>query len=118
MAATKTSGALQASASNTAGSTTTSSTLDLTTAYGAVITAKVTNGGTGPTIACTATLNISPDGSTWYFWAAQTAGVTNSGVYPMTFVVPPEAIKAQIVFNGNTAQTVTVEAQYQALTAI
>src|SRR3954471_15276924 len=105
MAATKSSGSLQASTSNTAGSTTTSSTLDLSTAYGAIITAKITNGGTGPTVACTATLNVSPDGSTFYFWASQTAGTTASGVYATPFIVPPEAIKANVVFTGNTAQT-------------
>jgi len=118
MAATHTSGSLQASASNTAGSTTTSSTLDNTTGYGAIITAKVTNGGTGPTIACTVTLNVSADGSTFYQWATQTAGVTASTSYPMAFEVPLHAIKANIVFSGNTAQTVTVEAQYQQTTAI
>jgi hypothetical protein len=124
MAATKTSGVLQASVSNAAAATPTSSTLDLTSAYGAIITAKITN-ATGPTVACGATLNVSPDGTTWYPWAAQTAGTATFaagppavGVYPMTFEVPMHAIKAQVVFTGNTAQAVTVEAQYQMTTAI
>lgn len=118
MASTKSSGALQASASNAAGSTTTSSTYDGSTAYGAVFTTKVTNGGTGPTITCTVTVNISPDGSTWYFFASQTADLGNSVVSSRVFIIPPEVIKAQVVFSGNTGQAVTVEAQYQQLTTI
>jgi hypothetical protein len=118
VATTKTSGSLQASASNAAAATTTSSTLDASTGYGAIITSKITNGGTGPTVACTATLNVSPDGTTWYFWTSQTASTTASAVATMPFEVPMHAIKAQIVFTGNTGQAVTVEAQYQMTTAI
>lgn len=118
MASTHANGVLQSSTSAAVGTPVTSSTLDNSTGYGAVITAKATNGGTGPSTAITATLNISPDGTTWYFWASQTAGLTASAVYPMPFVVPPEAIKAQVVFAGNVGQAVTVEAQYQQLTGV
>jgi hypothetical protein len=118
MAATHASGVLQASVSNGVGATTTSSTYDNTANYGAIITAKISNTGGAPGVACGATLNVSPDGTTWYAWSSQYAGVTASAVYPLAFTVPPEAIKAQIVFASNTTVAVTVEAQYQALTGI
>lgn len=118
MAATKSASTIQASASNTAGSTTTSSSLDLRTAYGAGIMVKITNGATGPTVACTATVNVSSDDSTWKYLQAATAGVANNGVYTFVFDVPAWAMYAQVVFTGNTGQTVTVEAFAQVLTAI
>jgi hypothetical protein len=120
MAATHASGSLVTSAlGNCAvGSPVTSTTLDNATAYGAVITAKVTNPGTAPTLPCVATVNISPDGTTWYFYSSQSAGTSLGGTFPMAFLLPPEFIKAQIVFAGNTGQPVTVEAQYQQLTGI
>ncbi|GAC1332151.1 MAG: hypothetical protein NVSMB20_03260 [Bradyrhizobium sp.] len=118
MAATHASGTLQASISLAAGGTQTSGTLDNSTGYGAIITARVTNGATGPTAGCVVTLNVSPDGTTWYQWAQQTAGVAASGVYPLAFRVEPETLKAQIVFNGTSGQAVTVDAQYQQLTGL
>lgn len=111
------SGVLQTSVTNAASGTTTSGTYDNTSSLGAIINAKVTNGATGPTLACTVTINTSPDGTNWYFYASQTAGTAASTAYPMAFLVPPEAIRAQVVFSGNTAQAVTVEAQYQSLTS-
>src|SRR4051812_11930721 len=118
MASTHSSGTLQASVSNTAGGTTTSTTLDLSTAYGAIVTAKITNGATAPTVACTVTLNVSPDGTNFYQWQQGTGNLTNAGVQPLGFQIPPEAIRANLVFTGNTGQAVTVEAQYQLLTGI
>lgn len=107
-----------AGTSNTAGSTTTSSSLDLRTAYGAVITAMITNGGTGPTVGCSVTINISSDNSAWKQFATATAGTANSGVYRFVFDIPPPVMYAQAVFTGNTGQTVTVEAFAQALDTI
>lgn len=118
MAATKSGATLQASASNTAGSTTTSSSLNLTTAYGAVIMAMITNGGTGPAVGCSVTINVSSDNSTWKQFATATAGTANSGVYRFTFELPPPVMYAQVVFTGNTGQTVTVEAFAQSLDTI
>lgn len=118
MASTHSSGSLQTSTTLAAGGTQTSNTLDNTTGYGALITAKVTNGGTGPSTACVVTLNVSPDGTTFYFKESQAAGTTASTVYPFFFDVPLHAVKAQLVFSGTTGQSVTVEAQYQQTTGI
>jgi hypothetical protein len=118
MATTKAATTIQASATNTAGSTTTSSTLDLSDDYGAGIMVKITNGATGPTIACTATCNVSSDGSTWKYFQSATGGTANNGVYQFAFDLPAWVMQAQVVFTGNTGQSVTVEAFAQALTAI
>lgn len=118
MAATKSGTVLQTSASNAAGATKNSTAIDLSTAYGAVITALITNGGTGPTLPCAATLQISPDGSTWKTWAQGTAGLTASAAYSFAWEVPPPVMQARVSFSGNTGQAVTVEAQAQALTSL
>lgn len=118
MAATKGSSTLQTSTSNAASSTTTSSSLDMSTYYSAVITAQITNGATGPTLACNATVNISPDGTTWYQWAQGTAGVAASTTYPFGWDIPPGVLHAQVVFTGNTGQAVTVAAQAQYISGI
>jgi hypothetical protein len=118
MAATKSSSTIQASTANTAGSTLNSTTLDLTTAYGAVITGTMTNGGTGPTIACTATCQVSLDGTTFDTWAAVTGVTTASAVTAFAFEVPLHVIKTRVSFSGNTGQSVTCVARAQYTTAI
>src|SRR5690242_13724352 len=118
MGAIKAASTLQASASNGAGATTTSSTVNLSTAYGATILVKITNGGTAPTVPCTATVNASSDGSTWYRYAQQTAGLTASAVYQMAFDIPLSVMYAQVVFAGNTGQAVTVAAVCEYVTGI
>lgn len=109
---------LQASATNAAAATTTSSTWTLTTALGGLLTTKITNGGTGPTVACTVTVNVSGDGSAWKYFAAATAGTTASAVFEFPVEIPPGAMYVQVVFSGNTAQGVSVEAFGQELTSI
>lgn len=119
MPASKTGSVIQSSASNTAGSTTNSSAVVLTTAYGAAITAQITNGATGPTAACAAILQVSEDGGTnWREWARGVAGTANSGAYTFSFDVPPAVLRCRVQFTGNTGQTVTVAAQAHVLDTI
>jgi len=111
----------QASASNAAAGTTTGSWIDLTAAYKASILALITNGGTGPTVACTARIDLSPDnGTTIYTGAggAFQAGITASTTYAAEFSLPEDTMYARIVFTGNTAQAVTVQADATKLTGI
>ncbi len=121
MALTKTAQAPQASATNTAGSTTTGSAN--TTNYGVSGVAKITNGGTGPTVGCDFVIQVSNDGgTTWFEWSRQTAGVTNSGVYlfPWRLGIGSGADFGhyRTVFTGNTAQSVTVQADAETTTTI
>jgi hypothetical protein len=118
MAATKSAQTIQTGASNTAGSTTTASAVDLTTDYGMLITAKITNGGTGPTVACDFVVEVSNDNSAWKTYARYSAGTTSSAVYEFAVDLPQSTMYARTVFTGNTGQTVTVEAFGHILTGI
>lgn len=120
MAVTKTARIIVAAAtSNGAGGTTTGTEVDLSTALGLVVTARVTNGATGPTVACTATVEVRESGSAnWRPWAASTAGVTASTVYDFGWDMPAPAIRARVSFSGNTGQAVTVEATGHELTTV
>lgn len=120
MSATKTAKTFQASATNTAGSTTTGSTVSLTTSYGCLMTAKITNGGTGPTVACDFVVEVSNDSfssDTKEIFRA-TASVTNSAVSSFAFELPASVMYARSKFVGNTGQSVTVECSGEELTTI
>jgi hypothetical protein len=108
--ATKSAVTFQASATNAAAATTTGSAVDLTTALGALITAEITNGATGPTIACDFVVEVSNDNSDWMEYTRATAGTANNGVYTFSVELPPTVMYARVKFTGNTGQSVTVEA--------
>jgi hypothetical protein len=116
--ATKTYRTLQASASNTAGSTTTGTGLSLLTALGGTLVAVITNGGTGPTVACDLVVEVSGDNSTWYEFARMTSQTGNSTVTTFRVRVPESVLYVRSRFTGNTGQTVTVEAYFHELTSI
>lgn len=119
MAVTKTARALQASASNTAGSTTTGSALDLTSALGGLVTAIVTNGGTGPTIGCSFIVEVSNDNSVWRAFAGgQVAGLVSSTTYTFSVLIPKEVMYIRSKFTGNTGQTVTIQAEFHEFTSL
>jgi hypothetical protein len=114
---------LLASTSNSAGGTTNSSAI--TVGYGCSIIATITNGGTGPTVACTATLQVSADNSTWYSTDdARPGSTTNSGVYTFKFDLGVGGVDggdwkyARIQFSGNTGQAVTVSAVGSSTSAV
>ena len=121
MAKTITAAALVSSAANTAGSTTRGQ-LDVSGADGGQIRFRMTNGGTGPTVQCTATVLVAAKTTSIPASAAEgtgnldwkqvyqigggtTASASTRGVY--TF--GPAIAYIQIEFTGNTGQSVTVE---------
>ncbi len=122
MSLTKSSQTPQASATNTAGSTATSSTFAIN--YGVAGVAKVTNGGTGPTVGCDFVIEVSNDsGTTWFEWSRQTAPTTNSGVYLFPFAIGVAGAGGDWTsyrskFTGNTAQSVTIECDACTTTAL
>lgn len=120
MAATKAGSTLVSSQSSAAASAlnAVSGNKDLTTAYGAFITALVTNGATGPTIACTVELDYSVDGSTWKLGQQVVAATGNSVTTPLIFEISKNVMWVRLGFGGNTAQAVTVEAQIHVVTGI
>lgn len=118
MPVTKTLRTLQASASNSAGGTTTGSGLDLTEALGGLLTAKITNGGTGPTVACSLFIEVSGNGSDWKLFRQYEAQLGNSAITQFAVDVPDTVMHIRTRFTGNTGQAVTVEAFLQELTSI
>ena len=122
MAKTQTRTALVSSASNGAGSTTRGR-VDCSAADGGIITFRLTNGGTGPTLQCEGRILVAHkdtampaaaaegtgDGD-WkqvYVLGGGTAADTSTrGVYRFG----PEVAYAEVEFTGNTDQAVTVEA--------
>ncbi|MCW5623908.1 MAG: hypothetical protein KIT73_04215 [Burkholderiales bacterium] len=124
---TKAAAVIVASASNGAGATT-RATLDLRGAFGAVITAKITNGATGPSAPCrfrvlvahndSATPAAGAEGADWKLIHDIAATTGNSAVRTFVFWVDESVQHAQVEFTGNATQSVTVEAQASVITDI
>ncbi len=119
MAATKSASTLIASVTNSSGGTTTqAASSDLTTDYGMFITARITNGATAPTIACSFNVEISNDDSNWRLVSTLPGGTGNNEVVDLSFIVDVTVMFARVVFVGNDDQDVTVEALGHILTGI
>jgi len=113
------------SASNTAGSTT-RGTADVRTKYGGIVTMKITNGATGPTLQCEGRVLISHDtgttptaasaGADWKTIWVFGGGTTADAVTEQSFVFGPEVGHIEVEFTGNTVQDVTVEAEMTSYT--
>lgn len=121
MAAAKTGTNVVSSQTSSAGSAqdaVNSGDISLTTSYGATISGKVTNGGTGPTLGCVVNIYVSRDPTNYILFQTFTAGVANSGVYPFTVKVDESVLHAKLGFGGNTGQAVTVYGDSQTLDTI
>ena len=116
---------VSAATSNTAGSTTRGR-VDLNSAQGGgFLTLKMTNGGTGPTIQCTANILVAHNaslpaagsaGSDWKTIASYGGGTAASFVTEVGMPIDPSVMCLEVEFTGNTGQTVTVEAFLSELT--
>lgn len=126
MALTKTARTLVASAANTAGSTT-RGTLDMNAVQGGgILTIKMANGGTGPTLQCVCNILIAHNatlptagsaGADWKTIAVYGGGVTASAITEIGIPVDPAIMCLEVEFTGNTGQSVTVEAYLSELTS-
>ena len=98
----------------------TSSVLSLTDGYGGSMLIRITNGGTGPTLAAEAQVEISYDNSQWYsYGGAFVAGVANSGVYEWPVSIQMnEAKHARVTVGENTAENVTVRVEGMEVEAV
>ena len=92
MVLTKNDTTIIASASNAAGATT-RGTIDLSAVYGGIVTMKITNGATGPTLPCRMDIEISSDGTNSDGVYASASGVTGANAsVSFSLVVGPEVI--------------------------
>ncbi|MEZ7896016.1 MAG: hypothetical protein QMB75_09050 [Thauera sp.] len=118
MALTKNDTTIIASASSAAGATT-RGTIDLSSAYGGIVTMKITNGATGPTVQAEGRVLVShadtlptaaSAGADWKTIWRFGGGVTGSAVTEQSFQFGPEVRHLEVEFTGNVGQAVTVEA--------
>ena len=115
-----------ASTSNSAGGTT-RGTVDLRTAQGGLLTMKIINGGTGPTVQCEgrvlvahnsgATPTAASAGADWKTIWAFGGGTTASATTEQSMTVDPGVMHLEVEFTGNTGQAVTVEAYLSEVTS-
>lgn len=118
MAITKNDTTIVASASNAAGATR-RGTIDLSAVHGGIVTMKITNGATGPTVQCEGRVLIShadtlptaaSAGADWKTVWRFGGGITANAVTEQSFQFGPEVRHLEVEFTGNTGQAVTVEA--------
>ena len=109
---------IAANTANTAGSTTTGSSINLTAAYGGLATAKITNGPTGPTVAAQAKLMVSGDNTNWKTFKVFLASNANNAISEFACELPPGTMYARWDVTGNTGQTVAGEGFIQELSSI
>lgn len=114
----KTARVFQASATNSAGQTATGAAIDLRSALGLLLSGRITNGATPPTAPCELIVQVSADGAIWREYSRQAAGLGAGGLYEFIVELGPQIMYARTLFTGNTAQSVTIEAEGQELTSI
>ena len=98
-----------------------SSTITLDDGYGASLHIKVTNGGTGPTIALALQIQVSADNSEWYDFGGPLQSATgNSVVTSWGGIDIPIGVEYLKIINStaNTGQDVTVDADISEVTAL
>ncbi len=121
MASTKSVTAIWSSQTLTAGSgDTTSSAVTLDDGYGAALHIKLTNGGTGPTIAAQVQIQVSADNSEWYNFGGPLIGTTGNSEVSSWGGIPIDAGVEflRLVSGSNTGQNVTVDADISEVTAL
>ena len=114
--------AIVSSASNTAGSTTRGR-LDCSAVDGGIVTLRITNGGTGPTVQCEGRILVAHKDSAmptaaaegtadtdWKQVAVIGGGTANNASSRGIYRFGPEVAYLEVEFTGNTGQAVTVEA--------
>lgn len=118
---------IAAATSNTAGSTT-RGTADLRTAFGGLLTVKLTNGATGPTIQAEgrvlvahnsgATPTAASAGTDWKTIWVFGGGTTANAITEQSISLDQSVMHVEVEITGNTGQTVTCEAFLSELTSI
>lgn len=110
---------IAAGTSNAVGSST-RGTADLRTAQGGLLTVKVTNGATGPTVPATVNILVAHDagatptagaaGSDWKTIWSFAASTGNNAITEQCITIDPAVMHVEVEVTGNTAQAVTCEA--------
>lgn len=100
--------------------------IDLEATYGGLLTIKMTNGATGPTVQCTCNILVAHNatvpaagsaGADWKTLYTIGGGVTANAVTEMAIPIDPSIMALEVEFKDNTGQNVTVEAYMSELTS-
>lgn len=126
--ATKNARTLIAAATSNAAGSTTRGTLDLRTAFGGLLTIKVTNGGTGPTVQAEARVLVAHNagatpaaasaGADWKTIYRVGNGTAANTVGEWSIPIDQSVMHLEVEITGNTGQAVTCEAYLSELTSI
>ena len=118
---------IAAATSNTAGSTT-RGTVDLRTAFGGLLTIKLTNGGTGPTLQAEARVLVAHNtgatptaasaGTAWKTIYVVGNGTAASTIGEWSIPIDQSVMHCEVEITGNTGQAVTCEAFMSELSSI
>jgi len=120
MARAKTVQSIVSSVSQAAAGTTRGA-IDVRDKDGGIITIKITNGATAPTVIATATVMIAHDaaagppatgaaGAVWKTLTSFDGPSGNAEIAEHSYQFGPEVMHVQVEFTGNTVEAVTVEA--------
>lgn len=97
----------------------TSSSVNLTTGYGAIAHCELVNGATGPTVAGQIQIEASPDDTNWYEYGGPLVGNTdNNGTAYWNIPIDPAVQYVQFVTGSNTGQDVTMRIEVTEVTKI
>lgn len=117
---------IAAGTSNAAGSTT-RGTVDLRTAQGGLLTVKVTNGATGPTVPATVNILVAHNsgatpaaaaaGADWKTIWSFAASTGNNVITEQSITIDPAVMHLEVEVTGNTGQAVTCEAFLSEITS-
>lgn len=113
--------------SNAVSPAATRGTADLRTAQGGLLTVKITNGATGPTVPATVSILIAHDagatptaasaGADWKTIWSFVASTGNNVVTEQSITIDPAVMHLEVEVTGNTAQAVTCEAYLSEITS-
>ena len=126
--ATKAARTLIAAATSNAAGATTRGTVDLRTAFGGLLTIKLTNGGTGPTLQAEARVLVAHNtgstptaagaGADWKTIYVVGNGTSASTVGEWSIPIDQSVMHCEVEITGNTGQAVTCEAFMSELSSI
>lgn len=118
MAATKNARTLLTSQSLSAAASVNATELNLSTAYGALVCVKLTNGGSAPTTAPVVKFYVGESTGTKRLFYQASGDTTNSSVNDIVCEIPPAAMFCNVTISNGATNAITVEAYAQELTAI
>jgi hypothetical protein len=92
--------------------------VDLRTTLGMLVTTKITNSSSAPTVGAVINVYTSGDGTNWKLYQTAQGGTASSGIYEFPFIIPDKAMYVAIQFTlGIATNGVTVEAFGQEFTS-